>query len=90
MPSAQSGMEYVPQDGPVYLHRGERVLTAGENQRYSGGAGGSQVVFSPQITVYADKDTDGRKVGREIIQEMKEAILYGELRQPIERVMGKR
>lgn len=44
MPQAKTGMSYVPRDMPVFLHQGERVLTAQENASQSGGgAGGGDV-----------------------------------------------
>ncbi len=44
--SHAGGLSNVPYDGYVArLHKGERVLTAAENERYSGGGGGKVIQF---------------------------------------------
>jgi len=67
IPTAQSGMEYVPQDGPVFLHQGERVLTAAENSTFATSGKGAVVInFAPTVEV--------NMTGTESPQRVKDAI----------------
>jgi PAS domain-containing protein len=68
LPSHAGGLDYVPRDNYVAnLHRGERVLTASEAAAYqSGGSGSDTIVFSPTITITADRQTDARKLADEL------------------------
>lgn len=55
---AASGLAYVPQDMPVFVHRGEGILTAEENQARAGG-------MTVQINgpIYASGYAAGREAG---------------------------
>jgi TP901 family phage tail tape measure protein len=58
--SHAGGLSYVPYDGYVArLHKGERVLTSGENERYSNGGGGVTIAkLADQIVVREEADID--------------------------------
>lgn len=66
MPGYASGTDFVPRDGPAYLHRGEKVIPAGEN---SGGD-----VFNFNVDARgADAGVDQRI--RAATEEMKRSIV---------------
>jgi hypothetical protein len=55
-------MDYVPYDEyPAMLHRGERVMTAAENSRYSGGSAPPIVIHSNPV-INIDSRTDSASV----------------------------
>ncbi|MBQ2994485.1 MAG: hypothetical protein IJD56_03200, partial [Peptococcaceae bacterium] len=55
--SHANGLPYVPYDGYIaQLHRGERVLTAGENKAYNANSGSIQNVFYVSATVREEAD----------------------------------
>ena len=55
--SHANGLAYVPYDGYIaQLHKGERVLTAGENQAYSSNSNSIQNVFYVSATVREEAD----------------------------------
>jgi len=55
--SHANGLPYVPYDGYIaQLHRGERVLTAGENKAYNANSGNIQNVFYVSATVREEAD----------------------------------
>lgn len=58
--SHAGGLSYVPYDGYVArLHKGERVLTSGENERYSSGSGRVTIAkLADQIVVREEADID--------------------------------
>lgn len=59
--SHRTGKAYIPYDGYVAeLHKGERVLTAEENQSYSRGSGINQTV-----NIYAPKQLSPSEIARE-------------------------
>lgn len=87
----KSGIAYVMEDWtPAYLDRGERVLTAEENMRYTllGGmagiesriANGANTGRSPEInasiTLTGDVYMDGLKVGTVVLRNLDDAIAH--------------
>jgi hypothetical protein len=59
LPRLKTGMDFVPRDWfPAFLDRGERVLTAEENQRYSNGSRDSAPVINVYVSgsVVAERD----------------------------------
>lgn len=64
-----TGSEYIQQDGPAYLHKGEAVLTAEQNAaRFNGDQ-------KPSISIgaiYANSEAEGRAAMRGIKQEFEE------------------
>ena len=72
--TAASGLSYVPIDGYITeLHRGERILTAKENQAYSNNGGNlaSQIIqglINAGITKPATIVLDGKAVGKGLIK----------------------
>jgi hypothetical protein len=44
-----SGTDFVPRDGPAFLHRGERIVPAAENRR--GNMGGNTINIAVQGSV---------------------------------------
>ena len=67
--SHKDGLAYVPFDGYIaQLHKGERVLTAEENERYSttNGAGGTTINF------YSNERIDEYTAAQELRRTMKD------------------
>lgn len=65
--SHKTGLSYVPFDGYIAeLHKGERVLTAGENRAYSNGGNTIQNVFNVQATIREESDI--KRVAQELYQ----------------------
>ena len=65
--SHKTGLSYVPFDGYIAeLHKGERVLTAGENKSYSNGSGTVQNIFNVQATIREESDI--KRVAQELYQ----------------------
>jgi len=65
--SHASGLPYVPYDGYVAeVHKGERIMTAAENEAYSSGVGtgGGILITGNQFTVR--EETDIKKIAREL------------------------
>lgn len=65
--SHKTGLSYVPFNGYIAeLHKGERVLTAGENKAYSSGSGTVQNIFNVQATIREESDI--KRVAQELYQ----------------------
>ncbi len=89
VPAARYGEDYVPRDDMLYrLHRGERVLTAQENQAYTSGRGNGAITINVPVTVHADSQTDGHRLGREIGNEIVDALRTGKARRAIKDIVG--
>ena len=70
--SHKTGLSYVPFDGYIAeLHKGERVLTAGENRAYSNGSNTVQNVFNVQATIREESDI--KRVAQELYQLQRNA-----------------
>lgn len=65
MAAYEKGTSYVPQDGPAYLHRGERVLTAAENRAFSKGMGLTININGP-ISSERDADFYGQAIVKQL------------------------
>lgn len=85
MPEAATGMAYVPQDGPVFLHRGERVLTAADNQSYLRGTTGgtTSVTINAPVTILASGVVNAKKTVDELEGELIERVKSGRLKAAI-------
>lgn len=63
------GISNIPHDGyKAILHKGERVLTRGENKEYSNGGGEQVVISGNNITVREDADID--KIAESFLQKL--------------------
>jgi tape measure domain-containing protein len=75
LPQAATGMDYVPQDMPVMVHKGERIVPAAENLRDrsagSGRPGGIVLTSAPNIRI--DARTDVGAVAQMVAQGMRVA-----------------
>ena len=70
--SHRDGLSYVPYDGYVAeLHKGERVLTAEENARYSSTSGGNGTT----INFYSNERIDEYTAAKELRRTMKDMEL---------------
>lgn len=70
--SHKTGLSYVPFDGYIaQLHKGERVLTAGENRTYTNSQAGSSVqnIFHVQATIREEADI--KRVAQELYNMQK-------------------
>lgn len=75
---AEHGMEFVPQTGPVLLHRGEMVFTADEAARVRAGAASLEpsITFSPTIHLQVVGSIDERRE-QETLDRIMSKIIQG-------------
>lgn len=74
LPKLSVGLDYVPYDNyGAVLHKGERVLTAEENQAYTGGTAGSGDVFIFNSPEPIDERTAAQEMKR-VKQELAEGF----------------
>lgn len=87
--SHRNGLSYVPFDGYIAeLHKGERVLTADENEQYGTlfnklspnsnnstntyNTSGNNIVFSPNITISMNSNSNSENLARVLEEKIKE------------------
>jgi TP901 family phage tail tape measure protein len=57
-----SGISRIGSDGPIYAHKGERVLTREENKAYSNGGGGNPVSITMHYHATGNTEADARNM----------------------------
>ena len=79
--SYDSGLSYVPSDGPVYVHKGERILTREENKAgrssSNSGAGVGAGVAITGNNFYIREESDINKVAESLFRKLNEASALG-------------
>lgn len=92
VPQMAGGGIVMPRPGGTIIRVAEagypEMITPVRSGRDS--SGHAQTTINLSLTVHANEETKGHRVGRDAIQTLKEAILYGELRQPIQQVSERR
>lgn len=74
IPRLKVGLDYVPYDEfPAMLHKGERVLTAEENQEYGRGEAGA--VYNIYLNNMPAADADKRKLAQYIEEERRRGLM---------------
>jgi hypothetical protein len=66
LPGYATGTDFVPNDGPAYLHRGEAVIPASENKGGSGGEIHIHITGDNYFSDGSDLDRFGRGVGHAV------------------------
>jgi hypothetical protein len=85
------GTNYVPQDGPAYLHKGEAVVPAEVNARWSGRAMPARAVGSPSVATAAQASLQPLEVtvyaqfGEETIEARTTRVVLGAMTGELQR-----
>jgi tape measure domain-containing protein len=78
LPSFDVGTAYVPQDMVANIHKGERILTADENRKFSRGEMGGQTVINGPLMVVNTPNADSfNKSGAQIAATMQRGLNRG-------------
>ncbi|WP_342540052.1 phage tail tape measure protein [Heyndrickxia sp. FSL K6-6286] len=70
-----AGLSVVPNDGPVYVHKGERILNPEEAKAYNSSSGGGVNVQIASLTVREDADID--KIAEALYMKINGALEAG-------------
>jgi hypothetical protein len=80
IPLYQKGTDYVPKTGLAYLHKGEKVIPAGQSSSTT------TVTISPQITINSSGDASPKEIAKEVDNAIIQSLRYGKGRVAVQEI----